>query len=140
MTSWIEWRKEIETKMTKRELELTIDKEYRLKTKESAVQNLSVIKDALEDNNPVNYIVTNLPYLKTLHTTNAKLANELAEYLMDQKLTAIRKLDLNKLQKELVECQKKTANLNADLADISKVVLRELDKLKVFYKARTLKV
>jgi hypothetical protein len=30
--------------------------------------------------------------------------------------------------------------LNADLADISKVVLRELDKLKVFYKARTLKV
>jgi DNA gyrase/topoisomerase IV subunit A len=75
-----------------------------------------------------------------LHTTNAKLAKELAEYLMDQKLTSIRKLDLNKLQKELVECQKKTASLNADLADISKVVLRELDKLKVFYKARTLKV
>lgn len=140
MTSWIEWRKDIETKMTKRELELTTDKEYHLKTKESAVQNLSVIKDALEDNNPVNYIVNNLPYLKTLHTTNAKLAKELAEYLMDQKLTSIRKLDLNKLQKELVECQKKTASLNTDLADISKVVLRELDKLKVFYKARALKV
>lgn len=140
MTSWIEWRKEIETKMTKRELELVIDKEYHLKTKESAVQNLNVIKNALEDDNPVNYILSNLPYLKQLHVKNAKLAKELAEYLMDQKLVSIRKLDLNKLQKDLVECQKKTTSLNADLADISKVVLRELDKLKVFYKERNLKV
>lgn len=140
MTSWIEWRKEIETKMTKRELELVIDKEHHLRTKESAVQNLNVIKNALEDDNPVNYILMHLPYLKTLHITNAKLAKELAEYLMDQKLASIRKLDLNKLQKELMECQKKTIGLNTDLVDISKVVLRELDKLKVFYKERILKV
>lgn len=140
LSSWIEWRKEVETKMTKRDLSLITEKEYRLRTKESAVNNLSVVKDALESNDPVKHILTKLPYLVTLSATNKAEATACAEYLMDQKLNAIRKLDAAKLTQEINDCVAKNAELNADLADISKVVLRELDKLKVFYKPRTLKI
>lgn len=140
MNAWIDWRKEIETKMTNRELKLTHDKEVRLRTKESAVQNLTVVKDALESTDPVKHILSNLPYLVTLATTNKAEAKECAEYLMDQKLNAIRKLDAKKLSDEIAECVTKTAELNTDLSDISKVVVRELDKLKKFYKPRTLTI
>lgn len=136
MNGWVEWRKEIETKMTNREIELTNDKINHLLVKADAVQHLDVVKDALESADPVKYVLANLPYLKTLK--DAKLAKNLAEYLMDQKLSAIRKLDLNKINKDLTDNNKKLADLNTDLADISKVVLRELDKLKTFYKARNL--
>ena len=85
----------------------------------------------------MKYILANLPYLKSL--TDKSKAKELAEYLMDQKLISIRKIDLVKVQKELADSNKKLSDLNNDLADISKVVLRELDKLKVFYKPRMLK-
>ena len=137
LTGWVEWRKEVETKMTNREIELVNNKIYHLKTKESAVQHLDIVKKALEDNDPVKYILANLPYLKSL--TDKSKAKELAEYLMDQKLISIRKIDLVKVQKELADSNKKLSDLNNDLADISKVVLRELDKLKVFYKPRMLK-
>lgn len=137
LTGWVEWRKEVETKMTNREIELVNNKIYHLKTKESAVQHLDIVKKALEDNDPVKYILANLPYLKSF--TDKSKAKELAEYLMDQKLISIRKIDLAKVQKELADSNKKLSDLNNDLADISKVVLRELDKLKVFYKPRMLK-
>ena len=138
MIDWIDYRKEIETKMTKREIELTTDKVNHLLVKADAVQHLDVIKDALESADPVKHVLANLPFLCNLHATNAKLAKELAEYLMDQKLSSIRKLDLAKINKELADNNKRIAELNTDLADISKVVLRELDKLKQFYKPRML--
>lgn len=137
LTGWVEWRKDVETKMTKRDIELINSKIYHLKVKEDAVKHLDIVKKALEDDNPVKYIVSNLPYLKTL--SDKSKAKELAEYLMDQKLISIRKIDLTKVQKELSDSQHTLINLNSDLADISKVVLRELNKLSVFYKPRMLK-
>ena len=139
LTDWLEWRKEVETKMTNREIGLTHDREIRLRTKESAVNNLGIVKDALESNDPVKHILTKLPYLITLAATNKDEAKSCAEYLMDQKLNSIRKLDAKKLAQEIKDCVAKTAALNVDLSDISKVVLRELDKLNVFYKPRMLK-
>lgn len=138
MTNWVDWRKEVETKMTNREISLINDKIYHLMVKADAVQHLDVIKAALESNDPIKHVLANLPYLAGLSTTNIKLAKSLAEYLMDQKLNAIRKLDLTKINKELGDSNKKLADLNNDLADISKVVLKELDKLKQFYKPRIL--
>ena len=138
MTNWVDWRKEVETKMTNREISLTNDKIYHLMVKADAVQHLDVIKAALESNDPVKHVLANLPYLAGLSSTNLKLAKSLAEYLMDQKLNAIRKLDLAKINKELGDSNKKLADLNNDLADISKVVLKELDKLQQFYKPRIL--
>lgn len=140
LIAWVDWRKDIETKMATRELDLTQSKVYRLMTKIDAVQHLDIVKDALEANDPVKHILSNLPYLKTLHTTNAAVAKDCAEYLMDQKLISLRKLDLSKLNKELADSNAKIRNLNNDLADISKVVVRELDKLSVFYKPRKLQV
>lgn len=137
LTGWVEWRKDVETKMTKRDIELINSKIYHLKVKEDAVKHLDIVKKALEDDNPVKYIVSHLPYLKTL--SDKSKAKELAEYLMDQKLISIRKIDLTKVQKELSDSQHTLINLNNDLADISKVVLRELNKLSVFYKPRMLK-
>ena len=59
---------------------------------------------------------------------------------MDQKLNAIRKLDAKKLNEDISECVKRQNELNEDLSDISTVVIRELDKLKKFYKPRKLKI
>lgn len=140
MTEWIEWRKEVESKMTQREIDLTTDKLHRLYVKTDAVKHLNVVKEALESEDPVKLILNKLPYIVKLNMTDDKLAAELANWLMDQKLCSIRKLDLNKIEKDTEECEDKLKKLNCDLSDISKVVLRELDKLKVFYKPRMLKV
>ena len=87
----------------------------------------------------MKYVLNELPYIVKMCKTDWKKAEELAVWLMDQKLCSIRKLDLNKIEKDLKENNDKLKELRCDLSDISKVVLRELDKLKVFYKPRKLK-
>jgi len=139
MTEWVEWRKEIESKMTSREIELISDKIDRLNVKSDAVKHLNIVKNALESEDPVKYVLNELPYIVKMCKTDWKKAEELAVWLMDQKLCSIRKLDLNKIEKDLKENNDKLKELRCDLSDISKVVLRELDKLKVFYKPRKLK-
>lgn len=140
LLNWVDWRKEVETKMTQRELNLNLEREVRLRTKLSATENLNVVKDALESNDPVKHVLQHLPYIVQLNKTNSDLAKICAEYLMDQKLNAIRKLDAKKLNDDIAECVKRQNELNEDLSDISKVVIRELDKLKKFYKPRKLKI
>ena len=44
------------------------------------------------------------------------------------------------MNKDINDYRKRIADLEADINDIDKVVSRELDKLKVFYKPRTLKI
>ena len=90
--------------------------------------------EALKSKSPVDYIAENMPQIK-----GTKRAIEAAKYICDLKIIAIQQIDQDKLNKDINDYRKHIADLDADINDIDKVVLRELDKLKVFYKPRMLK-
>jgi DNA gyrase/topoisomerase IV subunit A len=67
-------------------------------------------------------------------------ALEGAKYICDQKIISLRKIDQSEIEKSISDFQKHIDELNKDIANIDNVVIRELDKLKEFYKERRLKV
>lgn len=138
MNDWLDWRKSVETKMINRDISVNHNKHIRTLTKLSAVNNLDIVKTALESDDPVNYIATNLPFL--IKHDNKEEIQMCSEYLMDQKLLSLRKLDKNKLESDIQECIDNEKRLNDDLNNINRVVLRELDNLSKFYKPRVLKI
>ena len=73
-------------------------------------------------------------------TSHKYVAQEAAKYICDLKIISIQQIDQDKMNKDINDYRKHIADLDADINDIDKVVLRELDKLKVFYKPRMLKL
>ena len=67
-------------------------------------------------------------------------ALEGAKYICDQKVIALRKVDQAETEKNISDLKKHIEELDYDIAHIDQVVVRELDKLKPFFKERTLKV
>lgn len=135
MKSWLNWRKDIETKMCKAEKTIFEDKCWKTYLKLLASNHLNVIMDSLKSKDPVKYIAENLPKLK-----GTERAYEGAKYICDLKVIALQQLDQDKMKSDINEFRTKINELQDDINNIDKVVIRELDKLKTFYKTRTLKV
>lgn len=135
MKSWLNWRKDIETKMCKAEKTIFEDKCWKTYLKLLASNHLNIIMDSLKSKDPVKYIAENLPKLK-----GTDRAYEGAKYICDLKVIALQQLDQDKMKSDINEFRTKIDELQDDINNIDKVVIRELDKLKPFYKTRTLKV
>lgn len=135
MNMWVDWRKDIETKMCVAEKAQTVDKKQHTEWRLLASKNLKVIVKGLESEDPINYIAENLPGLK-----GAANALEAAKYICDQRVISLRKLDQEKLTAEIADLQKRIDEIDNDIANIDQVVVRELDKLKPYFKERKLKV
>lgn len=135
MYDWLEWRKTVETKMCQVEKNLVEDKCWKAYLKLLASKHLNIIMDALKTKDPISYVAENLPKLK-----GTDRALEGAKYICDQKIISLQQIDQDKISKDINECKVKISELINDINNIDQVVLRELDKLKPFYKERTLKV
>ena len=100
-----------------------------------ASQNLKVVVKGLEDKDPIKYIAENMPGLK-----GKTFATEAAKYICDQRVISLQKVDQDKIKNEIQDNVKHINELENDIANIDDVVIRELDKLKPFYRDRKLKV
>ena len=134
MNSWLDWRKEIETKMCVTEKQLTEEKLWKAYLRLLASKHINVIMEGLKSDDPIKYIAENLPQLK-----GTRRALEGSKYICDQKVISLQKIDQNKTNEDINEFKKRIAELENDINNIDQVVLRELDKLKPFYKPRVLK-
>jgi len=103
-----------------------------------AAKHLDVIKKALEADETEDYIAKNLPLFKK--TKDPQKVKEGAEYITDLKLSALKKVDIEKLEKDSKDLIKEMERIDADLLDIDRVISRKLDGLKPFFKPRTLKI
>lgn len=137
MKMWIDYRREIETKLIDLELKKEAEKSYKCRLRLAAVENLDIIKKSLEADNPTKLLEEKLPILKK----EPKLGDIVgSEFISDLRLSAIRKIDTDKIKKEISEIEKETARLNAERADIDSVIVKHLNALKQFSTERKLKV
>ena len=135
MLRWVDWRRAIETKMCKAEKSEYEEKCWRAYLRLLASKHINVVMDALKSPNPIKYIAENMPHIK-----GTKRAAEAAKYIGDLRIISIQQIDQNKMNKDINEFKKHIAELDEDINNIDRVLLRELDKLKVFYKERKLKI
>lgn len=135
MQRWLDWRREVETKMCIAEKTVYENKCWNAYLRLLASKHVNIVMEALKSKSPVDYIAENMPQIK-----GTKRAVEAAKYICDLKIIAIQQIDQDKMNKDINDYRKRIADLEADINDIDKVVSRELDKLKVFYKPRTLKI
>ena len=135
MQRWLDWRREVETKMCIAEKTVYENKCWNAYLRLLASKHVNIVMEALKSKSPVDYIAENMPQIK-----GTKRAGEAAKYICDLKIIAIQQIDQDKMNKDINDYRKRIADLEADINDIDKVVSRELDKLKVFYKPRTLKI
>ena len=135
MNMWVNWRKKVETKMCEVEKKITEEKKQKLDWRLLASQNLKVVVKGLEDKDPINYIAENMPGLK-----GKTFATDAAKYICDQRVISLQKVDQDKIKNEIQDNVKHINELENDIANIDDVVIRELDKLKPFYRDRKLKV
>lgn len=135
MQRWLDWRREVETKMCIAEKTVYETKCWNAYLRLLASKHVNIVMEALKSNSPVDYIAENMPQIK-----GTKRAVEAAKYICDLKIIAIQQIDQDKMNNDINDYRKRIADLEADINDIDKVVSRELDKLKVFYKPRTLKI
>ena len=135
MNMWVDWRKEVETKMCEVEKGIYEDKKQKMNWRLLASQNLKVVVKALEEKDPVKYIAENMPGLK-----GKSFAMEAAKYICDQKVISLQKTDQDKIKKDIADYASHIKELENDIAHIDNVVIRELDKLKPFFRDRMLKV
>lgn len=135
MQRWLDWRREVETKMCIAEKTVYETKCWNAYLRLLASKHVNIVMEALKSKSPVDYIAENMPQIK-----GTKRAVEAAKYICDLKIIAIQQIDQDKMNKDINDYRKRIADLEADINDIDKVVSRELDKLKVFYKPRTLKI
>lgn len=135
MNKWIDWRKEVETKMCEVEKNIYEDKKQKMNWRLIASQNLKVVVKGLEEKDPVKYIAENMPGIK-----GKTFAMDAAKYICDQKVISLQKIDQDKIKKDITDFGNHIKSLENDIAHIENVVLRELDNLKPFYKERMLKV
>lgn len=134
MNMWVDWRKNVETKMCNVEKNLTMERKQKAEWRLLASKNLKTIVKALETDDPVEYLANNLQGLRG--TTNAIAG---AKYICDQRVISLQKVDQAKTEADIVELQKRIDELDHDIAHIDEVVVRELEKLKPFYRERRLK-
>lgn len=135
MQRWLDWRREVETKMCIAEKTVYENKCWNAYLRLLASKHVNIVMEALKSKSPVDYIAENMPQIK-----GTKRAVEAAKYICDLKIIAIQQIDQDKMNNDINDYRKRIADLEADINDIDKVVSRELDKLKVFYKPRTLKI
>ena len=135
MNMWVDWRKDIETKMCQVEKKLTEEKKQKADWRLIASNNLKVVIKGLEDKDPVKYIAENMPGIK-----GTKTAIEAAKFICDQRVISLQKIDQDKMKKDIKDYEQHIKELDYDIAHIDDVVIRELDKLKPFYRDRMLKV
>ena len=135
MNMWVDWRKDIETKMCQVEKKLTEEKKQKADWRLIASNNLKVVIKGLEDKDPVKYIAENMPGIK-----GTKTAIEASKFICDQRVISLQKIDQDKMKKDIKDYEQHIKELDYDIAHIDDVVIRELDKLKPFYRDRMLKV
>ena len=135
MNMWIDWRRSVETKMCEAEKKIEEDKKQKSEWRLLASQNIKVIVKGLEEKDPVKYIAENMPGIK-----GKKWAIEAAKYICDQRVISLQKIDQTKISNDIKEHENNIKNLDYDIANIDDVIIRELDKLKPFYKERKLKL
>lgn len=135
MNMWVDWRKCVETKMCEVEKKLEEEKKQKCEWRLLASQNIKVIVKALEEKDPIKYIAENMPGLK-----GKSFAIEAAKYIGDQRVISLQKIDQDKIKTDIKDYEKNIKALEYDIAHIDDVVIRELDKLKPFYRDRKLKV
>ena len=135
MNMWVDWRKEVETKMCEAEKKIYEDKKQKSNWRLIASQNLKIVIKGLEEKDPVKYIAENMPGLK-----GKPFAMEASRYICDQRVISLQKTDQDKIKKDILDYTSHIKDLDNDIAHIDNVVIRELDKLKPFYRDRMLKV
>lgn len=135
MNKWIDWRKDIETKMCEVEKNIEEDKKQKCDWRLIASQNIKVIVKGLEEKDPITYIAENMPGLK-----GKSFAMDAAKYICDQRVISLQKIDQDKIKTDIKEHENNIKTLEYDIAHIDDVVIRELDKLKPFYTERKLKI
>lgn len=135
MQRWLDWRREVETKMCIAEKTVYENKCWNAYLRLLASKHINIVMEALKSKSPIDYIAENMPQIK-----GTKRAVEAAKYICDLKIIAIQQIDQDKMNNDINDYRKRIADLEADINDIDNVVSRELDKLKVFYKPRTLKI
>ncbi len=136
MNMWVEYRRQVETKMLDLELRKDLEKSYKCRLRLAAVENLNTIKKSLESDNPNKFLEENLDILKK----EPRLGDIVgSEFISELRLNAIRKIDTEKIQKELKEITKEIDGIEADKKDIDSVLLRQLNQLKPFVTERKLK-
>ena len=89
----------------------------------------------MEEKDPIKYIAENMPGLK-----GKPFATDAAKYICDQKVISLQKTDQDKIKKDIIDFTNHIKDLDNDIAHIDNVVIRELDKLKPFYRDRMLKI
>ena len=137
MKKWVAYRRQVETKLIDLELRKEAEKSYKCRLRLDAVEHLEVIKKSLEAENTNKFLEEKLPILKT----EPKLGDTIgSEYISDLKLSAIRKIDTDKIKSEIAEIKKVTDKLTADRNDIDSVIIKQLNALKQFSSERMLKV
>lgn len=137
MKMWIDYRRQVETKMIDLELGKEAEKSYKCRLRLNAVENLDIIKKSLEADNPTKLLEDRLPILKK----EPRLGNIVgSEFISELKLSAIRKIDSDKIKKEIAEIEKNTERLNAERANIDSVIVKQLNSLKQYSSDRKLKV
>ena len=134
MNDWLDWRRDIETKMCKMEKKQYEDKCWRAFLRLLASKHINVVMEGLKSSDPIKYIAENLPKLK-----GTPRALDGARYICDQRVISLQQIDQSKMEQDIVDFRAKIAELDDDINNIDRVVLRELDKLKPFFRDRRLK-
>ena len=135
MQKWLAWRRIVETEMCQAEKAVYEAKCWHAYLRLLASKHVNIVMEALKSKSPIDYIAENMPHIK-----GTKRATEAAKYICDLKIISIQQIDQDKMNKDIEDYRKRMAELDADINDIDRVILRELEKLKVFYRPRMLKI
>lgn len=133
LKQWIRWRKSEEQKMLELELKRTERKLWCETTRLIAMQpkHIDIIAEALKQNKVAfeDYLVKHL-----------KVTREQAEFIADLKVGNLRKANIPEQEKKIAEIKKEILRIKDDLAHITRVVIKHLKALSVYFDERRTKL
>jgi len=131
MNRWVEWRRDVETKMCLKEKDVLIDKRWKLEMRLLSSNSLKTIIKSLESEDTIGYLLNNLKGLEKF-----KNPRECARFICNQRIIELKKTDQEKVKKEIDVLNKEIDKIDKDIKNIDSVVIRELNKLKRFSNKR----
>lgn len=132
MKMWVEWRKQIETKMLKLDLKNTKEKLFKERVRLEASQNIDIIMASIKQDKvePRDYLVKKLPILKALVKKGKEsLAYFGADYIGAQQIFSLKKTDQVKTKDNIKSLCEMIEKIKYDIEHIDEVVTRYLNEL-----------
>jgi len=142
LQNWLNYRRQIETKMLKSEMSKTKKKLFYEKIKLLGINNIKILARSAEQDKIESdvYLVKYIPQLKALYKKDPDKAMKCADMLLDMTIKSLKRSGKKNQKGTILKLKKIILRIKHDLSNIDKVVLKQLKEMEKFADDRRTKV